>query len=261
MNLDAVPLSAVFIGTVLLVILSIELGYRLGGSAHRRSEDEKEAPVSGASGAVLGLTAFILAFTFAIVSDRYDTRKALVREDANAIRVAYSRADFLPEPDRGESKRLLINYLDTRLEFVGTNSVEVTRVESLIAETERIQRRLWSTAVKNAERDMNSDVAALYIEALNDMVGVHATRLAIGVQARIPMGMWVVLYTLVVLGMVSVGYHAGITGSKRSNAMVVLAISFALVIFMIAALDRPGGAVRVSQQPLVDLRKFMAGGE
>ena len=261
MNLDAVPLWVVFLGTVVLVLLSIELGYRLGGSAHRRSEDEKEAPVSGVSGAVLGLTAFILAFTFAIVSDRYDTRKALVREDANAIRVAYSRADFLPEPDRTESKRLLVKYLDTRLQFTRTNSIERTRVASMIAETERIQRRLWTIAVKNAELDMNSDVAALYIEALNDMVGVHANRLAIGVQARIPIGMWVVLYSLIVLGMFSVGYHAGIAGSRRSNAMVVLAVSFALVIFMIAALDRPGGAVRVSQQPLADLRKFMVPGE
>ena len=258
MNFDLVPLWVVFLGTVLLVVLAIELGYRLGGSAHRRSDDEKESPVSGASSAVLGLTAFILAFTFAIVSDRYDTRKELVREDANAIRVAYFRADFLPEADRAESKRLLLKYIDIRLEFARTNSVERARVESLITETERMQRLLWAIAVKNAELDMNSDVAALYIEALNDMVGVHANRVAIGVQARIPIGMWVVLYSLIVLGMLSVGYHAGIAGSRRSNAMLVLAISFALVIFMVAALDRPGGTVRVSQQPLVDLRKFMA---
>ena len=39
----------------------------------------------------------MLAFTFSIVSDRYDTRKALVRDDAIAIRTAWQRATFCPK--------------------------------------------------------------------------------------------------------------------------------------------------------------------
>ena len=77
MNLDLVPIWVVFIGTVLLVMVFIEVGYRLGGVAHRKSVDEKETPVSGVSATVLGLTAFILAFSFSIVTQRYDTRKTL----------------------------------------------------------------------------------------------------------------------------------------------------------------------------------------
>ena len=84
MSVDTVPIWVFFVGTILVVMASIEAGYRLG--RHRRSEDEKEAPISGVSGAILGLTAFILAFTFGIVAERYDARKALVRDDANAIR-------------------------------------------------------------------------------------------------------------------------------------------------------------------------------
>ena len=109
MNLDLVPIWVVFIGTVLLVMVFIEVGYRLGGIAHRKSVDEKETPVSGVSATVLGLTAFILAFSFSIVTQRYDTRKALVRDEADAIRTAYLRAGFLPDPDRGESRRLLLD--------------------------------------------------------------------------------------------------------------------------------------------------------
>ena len=51
-------------------------------------------------GAVLGLAAFMLAFAFGAVSSRFDARKELVRDDANAIRTAWARADFLPEADR-----------------------------------------------------------------------------------------------------------------------------------------------------------------
>jgi len=261
MNLDAVPISVFFVGTILLVMAFIEVGYRLGMVAHRKSEAEKESPISGVAGAVLGLTAFIMAFTFAIVAERYDARKALVREDAHAIRVAYERADFVPEPDRAESKQLLKKYLDARLAYSHSGNVEGHDIAPLLAETERIQRRLWQIAVANAARDMNSDVAALYIESLNEMERVHAYRLAIGVRTRIPIGIWVVLYALTILGMTSMGYHAGIAGSKRSKATWMVAIAFAMVISLIASLDRPTGLIQVTQQPLSDVKAFMTARE
>lgn len=258
MNLDSVPLWVLFLGTILVIAASIEVGRRLGGRARSQSEDEKEAPVSGVSGAVLGLTAFILAFTFSIVTDRFDARKALVREDANAIRVAFLRATFLPEADRIESKGLLKEYLDRRLAFAQSESIADEHLAPVLAVSDRIQQRLWSIAVTNARRDMNSDVAALYIESLNELFNVHAVRLAVGVQERIPIGIWAVLYGLMALGMLSIGYHAGIVESKRSNAMVLLATSFALVISLIASLDRPGGFISVTQQPLLDLKAFIS---
>jgi hypothetical protein len=58
--------------------------------------------------------------------------------------------------------------------------------------------------------------------------------------------------------MLSMGYQAGITGSKRSGAGPILALSFALVTSMIAALDGPGTrGFRVPQQPLLDVRSRM----
>jgi len=258
MSVDSIPIWAFFVGTILVVLASIYAGLRLGSSARRRSEDEKEAPISGVSGAVLGLTAFMLVFTFSIVAERYDARKALVREDANAIRTTYLRADFMPEPNRAETKALLGKYLDLRLQFVQANSIQSS--DTLRVESDRIQRRLWDLAVSNAERDMNSDVAALYIESLNNVFEINASRAAIGLQARIPIAIWVVLLGLTILGMVSIGYHSGIAGSKWSKATLLLALSFAMVNTMIASLDRPGVS-RVTQQPLVDLQRFIAAGK
>lgn len=261
MSFDSIPVWFFFAGTILIVLASIEAGYRLGNIAHRRSEDEKEAPVSGVSGAILGLAAFMLAFTFGIVAERYDARRALVRDDANAIRVTYLRAAFLPEPDRVETRGLLKKYVDLRLAFAQKGEIAPQRVRTVLAETDRLQRRLWDIAVANGERDLNSDVAALYIESLNEVFVVSASRVAVGLQARVPRGVWLALYGLTILGMLSVGYHMGITGSRRSKATVILALSFAMVIAVIALLDRPGGYVRVTQQPLVDLQSFIAAGE
>jgi hypothetical protein len=259
-NLDAIPLWALFAITVAIVMSSIEAGYRLGSFAHRRSDDEKESPVSNVAGAVLGLVAFMLAFAFGIVWDRYDDRKALVREEANAIRTAYVRSDFLPEPDRAEARELLKRYLDARVLVAQAGTADSQQLKVAMNDAIRIQHRLWDMAVANARKDMNSDVAALYIESLNEIAAVHASRVAVGVQARIPLGIWFGLSGLTVFAMVSIGYHTGIAASRRSMSTLVLAASFAMVIALIATLDRPGGFIRVSQQPLTDLQADIATG-
>jgi len=254
MSLDDFSVLAFFVGTVVLVMVSIEAGYRLGRIAHRRSQEEKESPVSAIEGSVLALLAFILAFTFGIASNRFDSRKELVRAEANAIRTAWHRSDFLPEPERGETKSLLRQYVSDRASAF--QSADAERVERVIDEAERIQERLWSLALVHAYRDMNSDVAALYIESLNEMSAIHASRVAIGVQTRIAFGIWLTLALLTFFGMSMVGYQAGVAESKRTLAMPVLAFAFASVVALISSLDHPVGGftlTRVSQQPMIDL--------
>jgi hypothetical protein len=259
MRIDAIPIWAIFAATIIVVLVAVEVGYRLGHATHRRSEDEKESPVSAIAGAILGLAAFMLAFTFGIVSERHDAKKALVRDDAIAIRTAWQRSDFLPETDRPEAAALLRQYVDLRVKFAETRSLEPEAVKGVLSETQRLQTRLWNMAVANARKDMNSDVAALYIDSLNEVSGIHASRVAVGLQARVPSEIWVVLYCITILGMMSVGYQTGIAGSKRSMAWPVLALSFALVFALIASLDRPdSGVMKVTQQPLIDLRDSMA---
>ena len=258
MSIDTIPIGVLFAGTILVVVMAIEAGHRLGHAAHRRSEDEKESPVSAMAGAVLGLAAFMLAFAFGMVSDRYDARKGLVRDEANAIRTAYLRSDFLPGPDRAEATNLLRRYVDARLTLARSGNIEPAQVKNVLSETHRIQGRLWDMAVVNARQDMNSDVAALYIDALNEVIGMQALRVAIGIQARVPGAIWLVLYCITILGMLGVGYQSGIAGSKRFKAGPILALSFAMVFALIASLDRPGsGVITVTQEPLIDLRDSM----
>jgi hypothetical protein len=261
MDFDFTPVWLLFAGAFLLVMLSIEAGYRMGCRSRRRSEDEKESPVSAIAGSVLGLVAFMLAFTFGIVSDRYDARKGLVREEANSIGTTYLRTEFLPEPDRTESKALLKEYATLRvtgIEKLRSGKLQPEQMGESLEKAALIQNRLWEMAVTNARKDMNSDVAALYIDSLNGLIDLHAIRVAVGLQARIPNGIWIVLLGLTVFGMVAVGYQIGIAGSRRSLAQAILAISFSMVIALICTLDRPHGSyIKVSQQPFLDLIKSM----
>ncbi len=256
MSLDVIPLWGFFFGTILVILLSVEAGFMAGRRAARRSTDEKESPAAAMGGAVLGLVAFMLAFTFSIASGRFDARKELVRDDAQSIRSAWLRADFLPEPERGEIRGLLREYLDDRVE--AAESKDNARVHQALVAAADVQRKLWDHAVANGKKDLNSDIGALLVESINDVINTHAVRVAVAVDTRIPVGIWLVLYTLTALGMTATGYHMAISGSKWSWTSGLLAVSFALVIVLIVGLDRPNTPfVSVTQKPLHDVRLFM----
>jgi len=104
--LDAFPLGALFLTILVLVLAAIEGGYRLGRYRHSQSDREKEAPVGAMVGATLGLLAFMLAFTFGMAASRFDTRRQLVLDEANAIGTTYLRTAMLPE-GRDEIRALL----------------------------------------------------------------------------------------------------------------------------------------------------------
>lgn len=261
MNFDYLPIWLLLVGSIVMVLLSLEMGYLLGHRSRRKSEDEKEAPVSAITGSVLGLVAFMMAFTFGIVANRYDSRKSLVREEANSIGTTYLRADFLPEPDRAEAKALLKGYVADRLQAVEdlrSGKLSPSDMSEVLGKSSKVHNRLWEMAVANARKGMDSDVAALYVDSLNGTIDLHAMRVAVALQSRVPPGIWGALLSLIFLGMVAVGYQMGLAGSKRSLAQPILAISFSLVIALIATLDRPqGNYVKVSQQPFIDLLDSM----
>jgi ABC-type molybdate transport system ATPase subunit len=54
------------------------------------------------------------------------------------------------------------------------------------------------------------------------------------------------------------GYHAGMVGTRRSLAIFAVALTFSVVIELIADLDRPQeGVLKVSQHALLDLQRSM----
>ncbi|MBP6186111.1 MAG: DUF4239 domain-containing protein [Saprospiraceae bacterium] len=249
MSIKNLPIFWLLLAIILLVVISIEVGYMIGGAIRKRREVESESTVSSISGYILALLAFMVAFTFSIVTDRYQVRKGLVIEEANLIRTAWTRADFLPDSDLIVAKALIRDY--TVLRLTAVQSSDVSKIKTAIQQSSAIEKQLWEMALVNAQKDMNSDVAALYIESLNDVANINASRIVVGLHSRIPEGIWQVLVLLILMAMFSVGYQTAITGSKRSWAVLLMALSFSLVIVMIEALDRPKtNFIPVSQYPL-----------
>jgi len=251
--LDHLPLWGLFGATVGVVLLSIEGGYWLGRDRRRRSEDEKEAPVGAIVGGTLGLLGFILAFTFGLAASRFNSRREIVVEEANAIGTTYLRAGLLPNGRGVIIRKLLGEYVDARLEVVQTGNIE-----QVLRRSEELHRQLWKEAEAVGQEHPDSIVVGLFIQSLNETIDVHAKRVLVALQNRLPVALWATLYLITMLTMAGVGYHGGLTNSKRSLAIVVLVLTFSAIMTLVADLDRPReGFLTVSQQAMIDLQKMI----
>jgi hypothetical protein len=193
----------------------------------------------------------MLGFTFSMASSRHDTRRSLVLEEANTLQTAYLRAELLPQPQRSEIRSLLPEYVETRLKWADHRDVG-----NAIARSEEIQQQIWSRAVAVGERNPGSVVVGLFIETLNEAIDLHTKRVRAGLWSRIPAAILFVLFFVTFLAMISMGYLAGIAGKRANLVNFALGLAFSSVLFLIIDLDRPReGLLKVSQQPLVELRQ------
>jgi hypothetical protein len=249
--LDIVPLWMLLGGVFVLVLLAVEGGYRLGKAA-RRADEDSDSPLGEMIGATLGLLAFLLAFTFSLAASRYDVRRQLLLDEANAIGTTWLRAGFLPEGG-DEIRALLRQYTDARLDATHAGNLQAS-----IRRSEELQAQLWERAAPLARRSDNPVMVALFIQSLNELIDLHAKRLTASVRNRIPLAIWAALYAVTVLSFAALGYHAGLVRSRRSLAVVPVAFTFAVVIGLIADLDRPQeGSLTVGQEALHDVRRSM----
>jgi len=251
--LDLLPLWLYLPLVMAISWLTLEAGYRLGRWRHAQAPEEKDAPVAAMAGAVLGLLAFMLAFTFGMAASRFDARRQAVLEEAHALHTTYLRARLLAEPERSKLADLLRRY--TQLRAQSPNS---SNIAQLLAESEILQKQLWAQAIMVAEKDPNSAVTELFLESLNEVINLHSKRVFVGLYSRIPTTLWLALLALTLLGMFTFGYQAGIAATRRSLGMPIFTLAFASVLYLIIDLDRAHeGLMTVSQRAIIDLSHAM----
>ena len=249
---NEIPLSLFFVGTCLLVLAFWEAGYQFGHRWRTKGITENEGLVSTMVSIIVGLVAFLLAFSFNMASGRFQERRDVLIADVNAIGTTYLRADTIAEPERSKIKELLREYVDNRI-----NAGSVDEMKARLAKANEIQNSLWQQTVAVADKD-RSDIAALFVTTMNEMIDIHTKRLTIVTEHHIPDSIWAALLGLTCLGIAAMGYQNGLLEHGRSPGILIVTLMFAIVIFMIADLDRPGqGTITVDQQAMSDLRKSM----
>jgi hypothetical protein len=249
-SLDSLPIVGVFVAFALLSMVVYELGFRVGRWWQTRTPEEVEGPTAALVGSLFALMAFLLAITMGMASDRFDTRRGLVLQEANSIGTTYLRAGYLPEPAASDSRDLLREYVPLRI--VGNDLADI---QERIARSVEIQDELWTIA-EDLARDRSSDVLALYIDSLNETIDLNESRVTAGLYARVPETVLVLLIVGSALTLGMLGYSAGLTRRRSPLTAVVMIAVLGAVITLVVDLDRPrDGFLEVNQQPLIDLQQ------
>jgi len=251
--LDSLPLWVVFLLAVVLLLLASEAGYRLSRVMLRRWPDRAEASVGALNGATLAMLAFLLAFVTSAAVSSFSARRQAVVAEANAIGTAYLRAGYLPEPYTAESRQLLRDYVDTRLQ-----ATDQDKITWILERSEEIHSDLW-TQVEALVRMESSPTLALYVASVNEVIDLHTDRVNVALVARLPWNIVLGLFLMALLALGLVGLHAGYGESRNLIALLAFVLTLSVVFLLIVDLGRGNtGLLQVSQQALLDLQRGMA---
>ena len=252
-NPSDVPLLVVAAAVFGLTVLAAVVGARAGSTLQTRLSDAGRFQLFGIQASLLGLLALLLGFSFGMGQTRYDARRRLVVEEANAIATSRLRAEAVPDPVGAEIRALLEAYVESRLAIVRAPNDAASY--AAIAESERLQREVWSRAAKLAKADPRSIPNGLLLQSLNEMINLHALRLG-AARNHIPSTVLAALILVAFAAMAWVGASVRSTGRRGTVTTLILSVLISFVITIIVDLDQPrGGLIRVSQTPLTDLQR------
>ena len=251
-------LTAVLVAAGLFagVLLFLELGRRVGLRRLQQEGDGSEAGVGVVEGAVFALLGLLIAFTFSGAATRFEDRRALIVDEANAVGTAYLRIALLPTAAQGEMRDRFRRYLDARL-AVYRALPDVEAANQHLASSSRIQQEIWVRAV--AESADSQSARMLLLPALNEMFDI-TTKRTMATQAHPPAVVFGLLFVFALCAALLAGSAMARPQSRRWLHSVTFAFALAGSVYVIIDMEYPRvGLIRVDafDKVLVELRQSM----
>ena len=252
-------LAAAFAGGLFLGILGMqEIGRRMGERRLARNPEYAKG-VGPVEGALFGLLGLLVAFTFSGAASRFDERRLLITEEANAIGTAWLRIDILPADAQPQVRDLFRRYLDSRLETY-SKLPDLAAAEAELARSIALQGEIWKTSLA-ALREPGSQLGSLnsVVSSLNEMFDVQNKRVN-AARTHPPLVIYVMLAFFALIAALLAGF--GMAGGKARSWLHVIGFAavLSITVYVILDLEYPRhGLVRVDafDRTLIELRKSM----
>jgi ABC-type multidrug transport system fused ATPase/permease subunit len=246
----ALRLAGMIIIPFLLVLAPMLIGQRYGIIQSEIVPDLQRLPVGSVTGASFALLAFLLAFTFQIAANRFEARKKLFLDEVTNIRTTYLRAELLPEPFLTEIRKLIVEYVNLRVELHS----DISQIGYAMTRSGQILESLWKKTTQLTKTDLSPAIFSLFASSLNNVIDNYNHRITWTIQYRIPPMIFWVLFFVTFFCMLVIGYQFGVSGKGDFWVFILLALIFATVIFLILVLDNPRLS-RLNQKPLLTLQR------
>ena len=239
----------------LIMLLVLETGRRIGKRYYSMEEsDHHRGNRILVESAIYGLLGLLIAFTVSGAANRFDARRTLTVQEANAIGTAYLRLDLLPAAAQPDLRRKFRRYAEARLAvFRLLPNFEASNAEAVRAN--ELQRSIWNEVIA-ALPGVPQSATLMLLPALNEMFDISSSR-AIAGQAHTPLVILCALAVLALFCCLLAGY--GLAGENPLGSalrMIGFALIVTLTIFVILDLDYPRvGLIRLdyADQALIDV--------
>jgi hypothetical protein len=246
--------GGLFVGMLALM----ETGRRLGLRRLVQDSDAARAGFGVVEAAIFALMGLLIAFTFSGAASRFDTRRQLVVEEANAIGTAYLRLDLLPANAQPALRESFRQYVEARLDAY-RKLPDIVAAKKALAQATLLQGRIWNQALA-ACQEAPQPATMLLLPALNAMIDITTTR-SVATQIHPPLVIFAMLCVLALASSLLAGYS--MAGGRPSSCwmhMLAFAVIMAATVYVILDLEYPRlGLIRVDavDQVLGDLRDSM----
>src|SRR5262245_50268948 len=152
--------SVVFVLGVVLLVLALfvvmlvaaEAGRRIGVARLARQSDGLAKGAGSADAATFALLGLLIAFTFSGAASRFQDRRDLIADEANAIGTAYLRVDLLPGDVQQPLRDLFRRYADVRVTVYG-RVLDDAATRAKLGETTELQAAIWTMAASAVQRE------------------------------------------------------------------------------------------------------------
>ncbi len=248
------PISGwLLLGLVGLLVVVTEIGFRIGVHLRKRQGSRAEFHGNELLSGLMVVLSFFLGFSFQAAYQHFEKRGDLVLQEADAIKTAYMRSAYLPDPQRRNIQKLLRRYVDVQIELADPGNYR--RAD---AAAERIHRALWKqTASLEAHGDMSIG-AALFVEALDELKDRQEELSTAANYQRLPGTILLVAVALEALVLLLLGYNIGVAGKRDPLGVIVIVLALAGYLVLIVDLDHPyQRTFDVSERALRDARQVM----
>ncbi|WP_242098388.1 hypothetical protein [Sphingomonas sp. CROZ-RG-20F-R02-07] len=245
--LRSTSLLAVALLLFVLLLVATQAGRLIGRRQRSKGEDKDSSSL--ATG-MLGIFALLIAFTYSLSLARYDARRGMVLQEANAIGTTANYALMLPPQHRSPVMAMLRDY--TKLRIGLGAPFDDAKFARDIATSNAVLTRLWGQATAITAEQPQSLPAYRFVSALNEQTNIAEARLT-ALRNHVPVTVLVVLTAIAMLSLGFAGYSATLGGFDRYVGLTIMAAAITMLIALTIDLDRPDrGSIEISVQPLTD---------
>jgi hypothetical protein len=213
----------------------LEVGWRIG--RHGTLRGRSPGGTGALEGALFALLGLMIAFTFSGAASRFDSRRALIVQEANDIGTAYLRVDLLSQEAQPAIRDAFRRYTDSRIKtYEIAHDAEAARAE--YRRSQAIQAELWARSTQACDGRKDAATTSLVLASLNTMFDTASTRsAAVGLH---PPGVVFGLLFILALGCALVAGHATAVSAERHwMHRVAFTLAMAISFYVILDLEYP----------------------